>query len=92
MLRTARMRKRLSQAQLANMLNVSQSYVSKLENKRIKTPPIFLILKLSKILNICPFAVFDFLSENCCKNCNLNCKLSFRNRKLYFEKKIIKHT
>lgn len=80
MLRIARIRKRLSQEQLANRLSVSQSYISKLENKRTKTVSIELVLKLSKILSICPISVFVFLADGCCPNCNLNCRYSLKNK------------
>ena len=80
MLRSARIRKRLSQEQLANRLSVSQSYISKLENKRTKTVSIELVLKLSKILSICPISVFVFLADDCCPDCNLNCRYSLKNK------------
>lgn len=68
MIRKARRLKGLSQRQLANLLGVSQSYISKLENRNIATVTIECILNLSRILNLCPVNLFVFLSK-CCDNC-----------------------
>ena len=68
MIKNARIHKGLSQVQLAKVLGVSQSYISKLENRRTKTVSVGFVLKLSKILNLCPVNLFVFLSK-CCDNC-----------------------
>ena len=44
--------KNLSQEQLANLLEISQSKLSKIENGRIKKIEINLILKLCKFIDI----------------------------------------
>ena len=44
-------------------LNVSQSYMSKIENRKTKTISIDLILNLSSIVEIDPVDLFIFLAD-----------------------------
>lgn len=80
MIRSARIRNCLSQDQLAQRLGVSQSYISKLENRRTKAVSIEFVLKLSKNLKICPVALFIFLTSDCCSRCHLNCLFCLKNK------------
>lgn len=79
MIKSARRKIGLSQKQLSYRLGVSQSYISKLENRRIDTVSIGLVLELSSILKICPISVFVYLI-NCCSKCHLNCQYSLKSK------------
>ena len=65
MIKNARTKKRITQLELAKQLNVSQSYMSKIENRKTKTISIDLILNLSTILEIDPVDLFIFLADLC---------------------------
>ncbi len=52
MIRKHRIKKNITQKEIAKKLKVSQGYVSKLENKRINNINREIILKLSYILDI----------------------------------------
>ena len=60
----------LTQKELAQRIEVSQSYVSKLEHGYTQGLNIDKILKISKILNVCPCSLFVILAKiNCSENC-----------------------
>lgn len=63
MIKNARNKKKITQLELANTLNVSQSYMSKIENRKTKTISIDLLLTLSSILEIDPVDLFIFLAN-----------------------------
>ena len=63
MIKNARNKKKITQLELANLLNVSQSYMSKIENRKTKTISIDLLLTLSSILEIDPVDLFIFLAD-----------------------------
>lgn len=63
MIKNARNKKKITQLELAKKLNVSQSYMSKIENRKTKTISVDLILNLSSILEIDPVDVFIFLAN-----------------------------
>lgn len=69
MIKDARRKIGLSQSQLGQRLQLSQSYISKLENRKITNISINLIVSISKVLNLCPISVFSFFitSETKCK-------------------------
>lgn len=52
MIKSSRKRHNLTQKELALRCNISQSYISKLENRMIKNVNLSKILKISKALNI----------------------------------------
>lgn len=63
MIKNARNKKKITQRKLAKKLNVSQSYMSKIENRKTKAISIDLILTLSSILEIDPVDLFIFLAN-----------------------------
>ena len=63
MVKNARNKKKITQLELAKKLNVSQSYMSKIENRKTKTISIDLILNLSSIVEIDPVDLFIFLAD-----------------------------
>lgn len=63
MIKNARNKKKITQLELAKKLNVSQSYMSKIENRKTKAISIDLILNLSSILEIDPVDLFIFLAD-----------------------------
>ena len=63
MIKNARTKKKITQLELAKKLNVSQSYMSKIENRKTKTISIDLILNLSSIVEIDPVELFIFLAD-----------------------------
>nr|DAY51140.1 MAG TPA: Helix-turn-helix XRE-family like protein [Caudoviricetes sp.] len=63
MIKNARNKKKITQRELAKKLNVSQSYMSKIENRKTKTISVDLILNLSSILEIDPVELFIFLAD-----------------------------
>lgn len=63
MIKKARFEKKISQKELARLLSVTQSYISKIENRKTKTLSILIILKLSEILELDPVDVFKYLAE-----------------------------
>lgn len=52
MIRKKRIEKNLTQNQLARRLNVSRSYISKLENKSFNNPSLNFLKKLATILGL----------------------------------------
>ena len=65
MLKSKRKEKHLTEQQLAEKLGISKSYVNKLEKHPEKcNPTINLILKLSTILELCPYFVFKIFIKN----------------------------
>jgi transcriptional regulator with XRE-family HTH domain len=63
MIKNARNKKKITQRELSKKLNVSQSYMSKIENRKTKTISVDLILNLSSILEIDPVDLFIFLAN-----------------------------
>lgn len=63
MIKNARTKNKITQLELAKKLNVSQSYMSKIENRKTKTISIDLILNLSSIVEIDPVDLFIFLAD-----------------------------
>ncbi|MEG0297655.1 MAG: helix-turn-helix transcriptional regulator [Clostridium sp.] len=61
MIKAARKIKGLTQSNLASKLNISQCYVSNLENANAPGASISLIIDLSNILDLSPVDVFIFL-------------------------------
>lgn len=51
-LKISRIKKRLTQKELADIVGVSRDYIASLENGRSKNPSIELMKKLSKALNV----------------------------------------
>lgn len=75
MIKLARIKKGLSQQQLAKRLHVDQSYISKVEKRNITSVSIQFVMDLSKELSLCSTDVFIFLMNNKCKSCNkVKCK------------------
>ncbi|MCQ2017311.1 helix-turn-helix domain-containing protein [Clostridium butyricum] len=65
MIRRERKKKKLKLSDIAKELNVSESYISKLETHPQKcNPTINIILKLSKVLGLCPIFVFIFFIKH----------------------------
>ena len=62
MLRNARLNKNLTQKELGKLLGVNQSYISKIENRKIKFISVNKILVLSSILELDPIEVFKFIA------------------------------
>lgn len=50
--------KNISQKELAKQLNITQSYLSKIEHG-VKTPSFELGLRIAMLLDVCPFALSD---------------------------------
>lgn len=74
MIKSSRKRHNLTQKELALRCNISQSYVSKLENRMVKNVNLSKISKISKALNI------DLL--------NLVSWLTYYDNNLYINKKV----
>ena len=65
MLKNARKKLGISQKGLANKLKVNQSYISKIENYKTIHVPTYLLVDISKELNLDPVDVFiDFLKHH----------------------------
>lgn len=76
MLKNARVKKGLSQQELADKLNVTKSYISKLENRFISTNISVKLLKdLSETLDICNCELLMQFIDNCsyCPHSKLDC-------------------
>ncbi len=76
MIKRARIKRGLTQKQLADILGTSQSYISKIENRLILSVSIEFILRLSKVLKLCPIDVFSYLAY-ACPNCHLKCRSKY---------------
>nr|DAN99146.1 MAG TPA: Helix-turn-helix XRE-family like protein [Caudoviricetes sp.] len=63
MIKQARFTKKISQKELAEYLNVTQSYISKIETRKTKSLTVDKILSLSLILDLDPVEVFKFIAE-----------------------------
>ena len=75
MIKLARIKKGLSQNQLARKLHVDQSYISRVEKRNITTISVQFVLDISKELSLCPTDVFIFLMNDKCRSCNkIKCK------------------
>ena len=76
-IKKARKKKRLTQKQLANLVGLSQSYISKLENNKNyydKNLTVKTLLKLAKVLSLNPVLLFIEIT-GCCTSCKLKCHL-----------------
>ena len=62
MLQKARFNKNLTQKELGSYLGISQSYVSKIENRKTKALSVSKILTLSSILELDPVEIFKFIA------------------------------
>lgn len=63
MIQKARFNKNLTQKELGEYIGISQSYVSKIENRKTKSLSVNKILSLSLILDLDPVEVFKFIAE-----------------------------
>lgn len=63
MIQKARFNKNLTQKELGEYIGISQSYVSKIENRKTKSLSVNKILSLSLILELDPIEVFKFIAE-----------------------------
>lgn len=52
MIKKSRLKKRLTQEKLANKLNVSQSYISRFENKSLNNINVHFFLNIASILDL----------------------------------------
>ena len=80
MLESARKSKHLSQAAIGKSLQVSQSYVSRIERGKVTNVDSIKIVKLAKLLDLCPIDVFLFVTKydhslcpECCKKQHYLC-------------------
>ncbi|WP_455796927.1 helix-turn-helix domain-containing protein, partial [Clostridium butyricum] len=75
-----RIKKSLTQKKLAKRLNISQGYISQLENNTYYNlnPRINFIIVLSRTLDICPLRLIIELTNSCSK-CKLNCPFNSNN-------------
>lgn len=63
-----RLKRGLTQQELADKTGLSQMYISYLErDNRKKSPTLNTVAKIAEALEICPFSLIEF-------NCKLNCK------------------
>lgn len=63
-LKIARIKKKLTQKELADIVGVSRDYVSSLENGRAKNPSIELMKNLSKALDVSVTELFFYEGNN----------------------------
>ena len=72
MIKTSRKKCKMTQKELAKRCNLSQSFLSKIENENVKTNiTIRQIIKISKHLNISPYSLAKWIIDkelNCNKN------------------------
>lgn len=76
-MRQLRKKAGLTQRELAQRIRVSQAYISRLEHGYIGGLTIDKLLKISKALSICPYALLIILikipyNENCFTTCKQN--------------------
>lgn len=73
MIKEARKNKGLTQKELAHMLHIDQSYISKLErgvNTTISAP---ILMKICNALDLCPILLaINVLCPQCQLNCNVH--------------------
>ena len=62
MIQKARFNKNLTQKELGEYIGISQSYISKIENRKTKSLSVNKILALSLILELDPIEVFKFIA------------------------------
>lgn len=62
MIQKARFNKKMTQKELGEYIGISQSYVSKIENRKTKFISVNKILALSSILELDPVEVFKFIA------------------------------
>lgn len=62
MIQKARFNKKITQKELGLYLGVSQSYISKIENRKTKSLSVSKILTLSLILELDPVEIFKFIA------------------------------
>lgn len=62
MIQKARFNKKLTQKELGEYIGISQSYISKIENRKTKSLSVSKILDLSLILELDPIEVFKFIA------------------------------
>ena len=60
-LKKIRMEKQISQNELAKLANVSIGTIVRMEQKQIQGVSFITILKISKVLNISIYEIFDFI-------------------------------
>lgn len=81
MLKKARGKKEFSEEFVAEKIERSKSYISRLENRKYTNPTTKVILNLSSVLEICPISTFAYIT-NCCSNCNLKCPNELIDRRI----------
>lgn len=59
-----RKKRGLTQEQLGNLVDTTQSYISRIENGYIKTLTVYKMEKLSKVFNIKPWELLKILEKN----------------------------
>ena len=59
-----RRKKKLTQKQLAELIGVTQSYISKIEQGNVKSLTIGKLLKLAKVLDVEPEKLLHILLKN----------------------------
>ncbi len=62
MIQKARFDKKMTQKELGLYVGISQSYISKIENRKTKSLSVNKILSLSSILELDPVEVFKFIA------------------------------
>lgn len=62
MIQKARFDKKMTQKELGLYVGISQSYISKIENRKTKSLSVNKILALSSILELDPVEVFKFIA------------------------------
>lgn len=62
MIQKARFEKKMTQKELGLYVGISQSYISKIENRKTKSLSVNKILALSSILELDPVEVFKFIA------------------------------
>lgn len=72
-----RIKKQISQSKMAEMINISQSHLSKIENFQ-RTPKINFFYNLGYNIHVCPRILIDEYISLCCpmfnNDCNCECK------------------
>lgn len=63
MMKKARSDKKISQKELAEILNLNQSYISRIENKKNKSITVQMVVDISNALDINPVDLFLYFAE-----------------------------